>query len=160
MKRSPLLCPTREVNRSDIRAGGNAIGNCFINVLGINRAFYTYGGKGKPGGAVKFSFFAKPSRSCHISEARGANCESYVWGADDQYRIAFPHNNPNPEDQLTLPQLAAAPGAASVAFLDAHVAQVERRRVPLAVRGTALSQSFWNYSTRLKSSLGNIVDTW
>lgn len=160
-KRHPLLCPTREVQRPGLINGPNPIGDCFARTIGINRAFGAYGTKyGR--GAINYTSFAKPSRSCHVSEARGADCDWYVWANDDQFRIAFPHYNPDPEDQLNNPQVAAGPGSATVLFLDAHAAQLKRTKVPLVARdpSKACGMSFWNYSSRLHSTLWTVNDNW
>ena len=89
-----------------------------------------------------------------------ADCTGYAWYTNDKYRPAFPHNNPNPEDQLTSPQLPSASGSATVLFLDGHVAMIERNRVPLVSRdANCYRQTFWNYCSRI-GSLSPIRDTW
>ena len=158
--RHPMLCPTREIERPGMAGSANTIGNCEIAVVGINQAFSAYGGGGKPGGAVKSSCFYRPSRSCYAGEARAADSIAYFWCANNERRAAFPHNNPDPEDQLNNPQVASG-GRSTILFLDCHAAAVERSRVPLVVNNNrAVSQSFWNYSPRVKASLGGFLDTW
>ena len=160
LSRHPLLCPTREVERPDARSNPNSAGDCTLSALGINSAFWNNGAGGKPYAKVKASCFYRPSRSCYAMEARMKDCTGYVWVTDSTMRPAFPHNNPNPEDQLNTPQIANGPGAANVVFLDGHVATVERSRVPLAIRSSiAYRQTFWNYS-KLIGSLSPITDTW
>ena len=158
--RHPLLCPTREIQRPGMAGSANPIGNCEISVIGINQAFVHYGNGGKPGGAVKASCFYRPSRSCYAAEARAADNIAYVWGNDNERRPAFPHDNPDPEDQLKNPQIASG-GSSMVLFLDCHASAVERSKMPLKVRDSRyVSQSFWNYSSRVKGSLGAFLDTW
>ena len=158
--RHPLLCPTREIQRPGMTASGNSVGTCEISVVGINYAFFTYGGKGKPNGAVKASCFDRPSRSCYAAEARAADNVAYVWSLDNEKRPAFPHDNPNPEDQLTNPQIAAG-GTGTVLFLDCRASALARSKMPLAVHtASASGKSFWNYSSRLKASLWTVNDNW
>ena len=156
---NPLLCPSRDVTLEAARAAGNTLGYSYYAV-GVSMAFWSYGGKGKPGGLVRTSIFAKPSRSCYAAEARMADCGGRVWGADNSYRPAFPHNNPEPEDQLNMMQVPEGNSTSSVLFLDCHVAQISRSKMPLASRGAALGKSFWNYTHQLKSVLGKIDDNW
>ena len=77
-------------------------------------------------------------------------------------RPAFPHDNPDPEDQLESPQVASG-GSASFVFLDAHAANVARRKTPLAVnKARAVQETFWAYSKLFKNlgSVGAPIDTW
>ena len=158
--RHPMLCPTREIERPGMPGNANAIGNCEIPVVAVNQAFSEYGKGGKPGGAVKASCFYRPSRSCYAAEGRAANSIGKLWGANGDRRPAFPHNNPDPEDQLNNPQIASG-GRSTVLFLDCHASAVERSKMPLeANKSKYVSQSFWNYSARVKSSLGGLIDTW
>jgi prepilin-type N-terminal cleavage/methylation domain-containing protein/prepilin-type processing-associated H-X9-DG protein len=158
--RHPMLCPTREIERPGMSGNANPIGNCEIPVMAVNQAFFEYGGKGKPGGAVKASCFYRPSRSCYAGEGRAADSTGKLWCSDAERRPAFPHNNPDPEDQLNNPQIASG-GFANILFLDGHASPVARSRMPLTVnKSKCVSQSFWNYSSRVKSSLGGLIDTW
>ena len=158
--RHPLLCPTREIQRPGMTASANSVGNCEIAVVGINFAFAAYGGGGKPNGAVKASCFYRPSRSCYAAEARAADNVAYVWSLDNEKRPAFPHDNPDPEDQLKNPQVASG-GSNTVLFLDCHASALARSKMPLAVNtASASGKSFWNYSSRLKASLWTVNDNW
>ena len=88
------------------------------------------------------------------------DCTSYTWYKDDYARPAFPHNNPNPEDQLNGPLLVSGAGSSNVLFLDGHSALIERNRVPFTNRDSlAYRQTFWNYSATI-TALGPIRDTW
>lgn len=158
--RHPLLCPTREIQRPGMTASANSVGTCEISVVGINFAFAAYGGGGKPNGAVKASCFYRPSRSCYAAEARAADNVAYVWSLDNEKRPAFPHDNPDPEDQLKNPQVASG-GSNTVLFLDCHASALARSKMPLAVNtASASGKSFWNYSSRLKASLWTVNDNW
>ena len=158
--RHPMLCPTREIERPGMTGNANAVGTCEIPVIAVNQAFSEYGGGGKPGGAVKASCFYRPSRSCYAAEGRAADSTGKLWGKDAERRPAFPHGNPDPEDQLKNPQIANG-GSSNVLFLDAHASAVARSKMPLAVNNSRyVSQSFWNYSARVKASLGGLLDTW
>ena len=158
-EKNPLLCPSRNVERPDARGSANAIGAA-IYTVGVSMAFWTYGGKGLPGGLVKTSIFAKPSRSCYAAEARMGDCGGRVWGSTSAsfvaYRPAFPHDNPDPDDQLTSPMFTEGNSRSTVLFLDCHVDQLTRSKMPLG----SVSKSFWNYTKQLKSILGNINDNW
>ena len=160
--RHPLLCPTREVDRPDARSSANGAGTCTMNAMGINYAFWNYGKGSRPLAAswTRASTFYRPSRSCYVMESRMADCTSYVWYSNDKYRPAFPHNNPNPEDQLTAPQIPSGSGSSNVLFLDGHAAMIERTRVPLIVRdANCYRQTFWNYCKHI-GALSPIRDTW
>ena len=160
--RHPLLCPVREVERPDARSTPNAANIATMNAVGINYAFWNYGKGSKPISTAwtNAACFYRPSRSCYAMESRMADCTGYAWYTNDKHRPAFPHNNPNPEDQLTSPQLPAASGSANVLFLDGHVAMIERNRVPLVSRdANCYRQTFWNYCSRI-GSLSPIRDTW
>ena len=89
-----------------------------------------------------------------------ADSLGYVWFKNGSSRPAFPHGNPNPEDQLTAPQVGSGAGYANVVFLDGHVASVERNRMPLEVRdATNYKETFWNYCKEI-GALSNIRDNW
>ena len=157
--KSPLLCPTRELNRPGMGAAPNNSGNYFFFTAGINHVF-SHGSFGKSKVTNGASFY-RPSRSCYAAESRASNCDGRVLYSNDQYRPAFPHNNPDPEDQLTQTQLAAAPGSSTVVFLDAHVAPVSRKRMPLAIKdGSASRQTFWMYSMAARYPGTDMRDWW
>ncbi|MBR2374635.1 MAG: hypothetical protein IKA87_10450, partial [Lentisphaeria bacterium] len=108
--------------------------------------------------------FYRPSRSIHAGESRMSDCDGYVTVSDNTQRPAFPHDNPNPEDQFTNPQVASG-GSANFVFLDAHADNISRARTPLAVKDAdAVMQTFWFYTKRMEA-LGSfagkkIRDTW
>ena len=159
MQRHPLLCPVREINRPEALtpSSNTTVG---IAAVGINSAFWNYGGGGKKHAKVNAASFYRPSRSCYVMEARMADCTSYVWATDSSSRPAFPHNNNNPEDQLTLPQVASGSGSSNVVFLDGHCAMMDRGKVPLAVRvANSTRKTFWNYCKNI-GSLSPIDDEW
>ena len=157
--KSPLLCPTRELNRPGMGTSPNNAGNYAFYTAGINALFHWPSfGKGKVANGASFY---RPSRSCYVAESRAADCEGRVMYSNDKYRPAFPHNNPDPEDQLTQTQLAAAPGDSTVVFLDAHVAPVSRKRMPLSIKdGSASRQSFWMYSMAARYPGTDLRDWW
>ena len=131
-----------------------------IAAVGINSAFWNYGAGGKKHAKVNAACFYRPSRSCYVMESRMGDCTGYVWATDSSSRPAFPHNNNDPEDQLTLPQLASGSGSSSVVFLDGHCAMMDRGKVPLAVRvANSIRKTFWNY-TKSIGSLSPIDDDW
>ena len=158
-RRHPLLCPVREITRPEaLPSSTNA--EVGVAAVGINYAFWNYGAGGKKHAKVNAACFYRPSRSCYAMESRMNGCTSYVWVTDSSMRPAFPHNNNNPEDQLTLPQIATGSGSSNVVFLDGHCAMVERGKVPLAVRNANnYMQTFWNYCKYI-GSLSPIKDTW
>ena len=157
LHKHPLLCPTREIN---IHTGSNSYG------MGLN---HVLGEKSKSGQMiVNGSGFAFPSRTCHVGESK-LDSDGRVamgWSGTTQgyytNRAAFPHDNPNPEDQHgTAPQIAAAVGSANFVFLDAHAANVARAKVPLYVRDTlANRRPFWLHSRVLGIGLwiGTVVE--
>ena len=158
--RNPLLCPTREIERPDAKSSPNGAGVSTLSAVGINSAFWDNGGGGKSHAKVNAACFYRPSRSCYAMEARMADCTGYVWFKNNARRPAFPHNNPNPEDQLTAPQLGSGAGSSNVLFLDGHCALVDRNRVPLEVRdATNYKETFWNYCKDI-GSLSKIRDNW
>ena len=159
VKKSPLLCPTRELNRPGMSGGKTPAGDLFYFTAGINALFaWTTFGKSK---VTNGASFYRPSRSCYVAESRAADFEGRVMYTNDKYRPAFPHNNPDPEDQLTQPQLAAAPGSSTVVFLDAHVAPVSRKRMPLTVKDSSASrQTFWMYSMAARYPGTDLRDWW
>ena len=150
----PLLCPTREYTRP-----GAAASNGYAYTAGISKMF-TYSSNVK-NHYTRGSNFSTPSRSCYVGEAR-MRCDGYVAPEDGAQRPAFPHDNPDPEDQLESPQVASG-GSASFVFLDAHAANVARRKTPLAVnKARAVQETFWAYSKLFKNlgSVGAPIDTW
>lgn len=158
--KSPLLCPTRELNRPGMGSAPNNSGNYFFYTVGINSLFsHRYFGNSK---VTNGASFYRPSRSCYVAEARGSDCiAKVIYANNDSSRPAFPHNNPDPEDQLTNMQIAAGQGSSTVAFLDAHVAPVSRKRMPLAVKdGSASRQSFWTYSMAARYPGTDLRDWW
>ena len=152
----PLLCPTREIN---IHTLADSYG------MGIN---HVLGEKGKSGKMIaNGSGFAFPSRTCYVGESK-LDSDGRIamgWPTTTQNffinRAAFPHDNPNPEDQHgTAPQIAAG-GSANFVFLDAHAANVARAKVPLYVRDDlANRRPFWLHSRVLGKNhwIGTIVD--
>ena len=158
VERHPLLCPMREVDRPD--ATIDRTRDRSIDAIGINYAFWNYGSGAKPSSKVKASCFYRPSRSSYTMEARMNDCTSYTWYMNDYARPAFPHNNPNPEDQLNGPLLVSGAGSSNVLFLDGHSALIDRNRVPFYNRDSlAHRQTFWNYCKDI-TALGPIRDTW
>ena len=157
--KSPLLCPTREVNRPGAKASNNGI----AYTVGINKMI-TYSSDNTKH-HTHIATFYRPSRSIHAGEARMRDCDGYVSPGDGKVRPAFPHDNPNPEDQFDQPQVASG-GSANFVFLDAHADNVTRARTPLAVKGdlvAAQRQTFWAYTKRLESLGsfgGKVLDTW
>ena len=158
--KNPLLCPTREISHPLARSGEN------LYAAGINLMFQL---SSKPSNHYTHAAtFSTPSRSIHSGEARMSNCDgriSYNTGGGDgtdEYRVAFPHNNPNPEDMLTSPQIPSG-GSGNFVFLDGHAEAVTRHRVPLKIKDTnAHRQTFWAYTKRFESfgSVGKLFDTW
>ena len=158
--RNPLLCPTRDITRPDSKIGPNSSGVSTITAVGINYAYWNHGGGGKNSAKVNAACFYRPSRSSYALESRMGDCSGYAWFKNDAKRPAFPHGNPNPEDQLTVPQVGAGAGSTNVLFLDGHSALVERSRVPLEVRdANNYKEKFWNYCKDL-GSLSKIRDNW
>jgi prepilin-type processing-associated H-X9-DG protein len=81
--------------------------------------------------------------------------------ANNEFRPAFPHGNPDPEDQMTNPQTAGGPGSSTVLFLDAHVEPVARTRMPLSVKyGMCYRESFWTYAKEAGYPGVALWDTW
>ena len=154
-EKHPLLCPTREYSQP-----GAAASNGYAYAAGISKMF-TYSSDPRKH-YVNGASFSTPSRSCYAGEARMSGCDGYVSSGDSAQRPAFPHDNPDPEDQLKSPQVASG-GSASIAFLDAHASNITRVRMPLAVNNSsAVRQTFWAYSKLFKNlgSVGAPIDTW
>ena len=156
--KSPLLCPVREVNLPGAKTANAGI----AYTVGINKMF-TYSSDYKKHYTDAASFY-RPSRSVHAGESRMSNCDGYITVSDSAQRPAFPHDNPNPEDQFTNPMVASG-GSANFVFLDAHADNISRTRTPLAVKDAdAVMQTFWFYTKRMEAlgSFGGkkIRDTW
>ena len=158
--RHPLACPTREPRRPGMVPGTTATAqNAYVYLMGINFLFSspTFG-KSK---YTKVTTFYRPSRSCHVAESRGADCEARVSYADGQYRPAFPHFNPDPEDQLKNMQVAGGPGSSTVLFLDAHVDPVARKKMPLAASyNMSYRETFWTFAREAGYPGVSLKDTW
>ena len=159
--RHRLLCPTRDIN---LYANSGR-----IHAVGINGRFVVNGGSAVPVHITHASQFNTPSRSCHVGESRFlcqdgriAPGNTSTDNGDYINRVTFPHDNPNPEDQHDGPQIASG-GSANYAFLDGHVANIARSRVPLIVRDSnAIFQTFWHY-TRIHTKIGwlkSYYDPW
>ena len=151
--RHPLLCPTRELNNPEVKGTLYAVG---INVM--------FSGYSSTKCYSHNSSFSTPSRSVHAGEARLNGGDGYI-APEGARRLAFPHNNPNPEDQQSTEALPAGPGSSNFVFLDAHAAAVKRNKVPLAIRlgsQAAYQQTFWSFSIKHASwgSICKVVDTW
>ena len=153
--KNPLLYPTREITRP---GAADDVGT--IYTAGISKMF-TYSSN------VAFRFthashFSTPSHSVHVGEGRMRGSQGWIAPADDAKRPAFPHNNPDPEDQLLTPQRPSG-GSANFVFLDAHAAVIDRKRAPLNVKDPkATQQTFWSYCKNFAKagSIGKVVDTW
>lgn len=152
----PLLCPSREITRQ----GAVSSDNC-VYTAGISRMFIYAISPSKH--LTHVSYFSTPSRSCYAGEARMGGCYGNIVPTDDSCRVAFPHDNPDPEDQLNGPPVPSG-GSANFVFLDAHAANVTRAKTPLKVKDpAAFRQTFWAYSRHFERSgyfAEPLLDTW
>ncbi len=125
--RSPLLCPARHVEEVlacwPLGSGDAAFGSFALNYELRNR--------------VKLSRVWKPSRTCLFGEPRGDGTETrymirrYDNTSSRDYRPAYPHRNPNPEDMMDYYALNGAPGASTVVFCDGRVDLLSRLKLPV-----------------------------
>ena len=150
-----LMCPAREGVMQEILAsktgnvnrGGISI-NCRIGNKGVKVNQVRYSSRSMVGGEAPFG-------SYYLDRSAASPTEEVY------FLPAFPHFNPNPADnEMGRQQNAVGAGKASFFFYDAHVAMLDRNKVPSKDRigdstGTgAFYSSFWQaYGSNLRHNI-------
>ena len=139
-----LFCPAREGVMQEILAsvsgdtyrGGISI-NCRTSTKGVKVSTVRYSSRTMVGGESPFGAF-------YLDRAAAVPTE------DSYHFPAFPHYNPNPADnEKGRQQFSIGPGKATFFFYDAHVAMLDRNKVPSkekngdGTKSGAYYSSFW-----------------